>query len=174
MTRASRPARPPVPSLPTFEALDRTHREVLVTLRRLEALLGRLEAVGIDDTARAEARAVCEFFEEGARQHHADEESFVFPALLRSTDAELVQHVQRLQQDHGWLEEDWIELAPQLQAVAEGYSWYDLNTLQHALPIFTQLYLDHIALEESLIYPEARRRHDADAAAQERRQALAA
>jgi hemerythrin-like domain-containing protein len=64
----------------------------------------------------------------------------------------------RLQQDHGWLEEDWLELSPQLQAVAEGYSWYDLDTLRAGVPIFTELYRDHIALEESMIYPEARRR----------------
>ena len=101
-----------------------------------------------------------------ARQHHADEERVVFPGLLKSPDATLVQHVLRLQQDHGWLEEDWLELEPQLQAVAEGYSWYDLDTLRAALPIFEDLYRDHIALEESLIYPEARRQRQlADAAA---------
>ena len=46
----------------------------------------------------------------------------------------------------------------QLQAVAEGYSWYDLDALRAGVPIFTELYRDHIALEESMIYPEARRR----------------
>ena len=69
-----------------------------------------------------------------------------------------MQHVQRLQQGHGWLEEDWIELSTHIEAIANGYSWYDLTMLQHALPIFTALYHDHIALEESMIYPEARRR----------------
>ena len=63
----------------------------------------------------------------------------------------------RLQQDHGWLEEDWLELEPMLQAVAQGYSWYDLDMLRQATTVFTELYLDHIDLEESLIYPEAKR-----------------
>jgi hypothetical protein len=69
-----------------------------------------------------------------------------------------VQHVQRLQQGHGWLEEDWIELQPQLRAVAEGYDWYDPDCLRAAAPVFTELYLEHIALEENSVYPESRRR----------------
>ena len=89
--------------------------------------------------------------------HAAKTYNGLFPALLACGDAELRAHVERLQQDHGWLEEDWIELAPQLQAVAQGYSWYDLDMLRAALPVFAQLYLDHIDLEESLIYPEAKR-----------------
>lgn len=157
-TREARPLRPPVPALPTYEALDRTHHEVMLTLGRLGALLDHLEAHGVDASARQQAREICSFFSTHARQHHADEEALVFPGLLASDDVELVQHVRRLQQDHGWLEEDWIELAPQLQAVAEGYSWYDLDQLRHAVPVFAELYREHIALEESLIYPEARRR----------------
>ena len=69
-----------------------------------------------------------------------------------------MQHVKRLQQDHGWLEEDWLALQPPLSAIAEGYSWYDLDMLSHALPVFADLYQDHIELEESLIYPEAKAR----------------
>ena len=66
----------------------------------------------------------------------------------------------------GWLEEDWLELSPQLQAVAEGYSWYELDTLRQAVEVFAGLYQEHIALEESLIYPEARRQMAAEAARQ--------
>jgi hemerythrin-like domain-containing protein len=65
--------------------------------------------------------------------------------------------VRRLQQDHGWLEEDWLELQPQLRAVVEGYAWYDLEFLRAAVPVFTELYRDHIALEENIVYPESRR-----------------
>jgi hemerythrin-like domain-containing protein len=103
------------------------------------------------------AAQVVDFFSNSAREHHAEEERVVFPPLLTSPDEQLVHHVVRLQQDHGWLEEDWIELSPQLKAVSEGYSWYDLDLLRAAIPVFTELYLDHIDLEESLIYPEAKR-----------------
>ena len=72
-----------------------------------------------------------------------------------------MQHVRRLQQGHGWLEEDWLQLAPQIEAIANGYNWYDLTMLRNALPVFTALYHEHIGLEESLIYPEAKRHQQA-------------
>jgi hemerythrin-like domain-containing protein len=167
--RPARPARAAVPALPTFDALDETHRQVMLTLGQLGHLLEHLEAHGVDDSARQFAKEICRFFDDTARAHHAAEEQFVFPGLLNSGDAQIVQHVLRLQQDHGWLEEDWLELSPQLKAVAEGYSWYDLDLLRQILPIFADLYRDHISLEESMIYPEARRRQALQQAGEEGR-----
>lgn len=155
--RPARPQRPAVPPLPTFEALDKTHHEVMKTLERMKVLVNQIEAQGVDDSARSLAAEVCQFFDDTARAHHAAEEQFVFPRLLTSGDAVLVQHVQRLQQDHGWLEEDWHELQPQLQAIAEGYNWYDPDFLREAIPVFAELYRDHIALEETIVYPASRR-----------------
>lgn len=71
--------------------------------------------------------------------------------------------MQRLQQDHHWFEEDWLEIEPHLQAVARGWRDEHLAFLRDALPEFTALQHEHIALEESLIYPEARRRTGAGA-----------
>jgi len=167
--RAARPRRSAVPALPPLEALDQTHRQMLQVLHALKGLIERLDELGIDPQARAEAKKICAFFAGTARQHHADEETLVFPALVRTADAALIQHVLRLQQDHGWLEEDWLELAPQLQAVAEGYSWYELDTLRAGVDVFIALYHDHIALEESLIYPEAKRQLGAEAASRDQR-----
>lgn len=166
--KAARPARSAAPPLPALDALDRTHADMLKTLALFDELLSELDRAGLSERARSSARAVHGFFEGHARQHHADEEKHVFPGLLASGDAVLVQHVQRLQQDHGWLEEDWLELAPQIEAIGNGYNWYDLTMLRLSLPLFRALYEEHIGLEESLIYPEARRRHQAlaDAAAQ--------
>ena len=155
--RAARSARPAAPPLPTFEALDQTHRQVMLMLARLANLQERLENQGVDDVGRELAADICEFFDGHARAHHAAEEQFVFPALLGGVDEALIQQVHRLQQDHGWLEEDWLELQPQLKAVAEGYSWYDIDALRAAIPIFNELYRDHIALEEGVVYPASRR-----------------
>jgi hemerythrin-like domain-containing protein len=155
--RPARPTRPPVPPLPEFEVLDQTHRAALETLKDFEQLLAHLGEHGPDETARASAAKIMDFFAGPARTHHADEEKLVFPSLLNSSNVELVQHVRRLQQDHGWLDEDWRELAPQIEAIAKGYNWYDLAILQHALPVFTALYHEHIALEETVVYPEAKR-----------------
>jgi hemerythrin-like domain-containing protein len=159
----NRPARPAVPALPSMEALDRTHHAVLDMLVCIRDLLNHLDDHGADGHAQQRAKEICAFFGESARQHHADEETLIFPPLLRSGDAEIVQQVKRLQQDHGWLEEDWLELAPQLTAVAQGYTGYDLDLLRSGLDVFAELYREHIALEESMIYPAARRRAQIEA-----------
>lgn len=157
-TRRARPSRPAVPPLPSFESLDQTHHEVMRTLGQLTLLLEHLETAGADERARALANEICAFFDATARAHHAAEEQLVFPDLLGSGDEELVQHVKRLQQDHGWLEEDWLELAPHLRAASHGYNGYDIDILREAIPVFTDLYRDHIALEETIVYPAARSR----------------
>lgn len=162
--RATRPPRAPVVPPSGFEALDQTHRQVQAMLQRFGALLDHVDDNGPDETARRIAGEIRAFFDAHARQHHADEEKLVFPALLTSGDAALVHHVRRLQQDHGWLEEDWLALAPQIEAIESGYNWYDLDMLRHALPVFAALYDEHIVLEESVVYPAARRHQQALAA----------
>lgn len=158
LQRPARPVRPAVAPLLTFEALDATHREVMLMLERMLQLVEQVDRQGADTPARQNAAGICDFFDRTARAHHAAEDQFVFPGLLSSGDAALVQHVQRLQQDHGWLEEDWHELRPHLLTLAEGYNGFDLDFLRAAIPIFTDLYRDHIALEENIVYPESRRR----------------
>ncbi|MBN8505378.1 MAG: hemerythrin domain-containing protein [Burkholderiales bacterium] len=145
---------------------------VLQMLGEMEVLLSLLESQGAVPEARRMAREIHGFFEGHARQHHADEERSVFPGLLASNDESLRHHVLRLQQDHGWLEEDWRVLAPQLEAVAQGYNWFELPMLRLALPVFRELYEEHIALEESLIYPAAMRREAALAEGARAREAL--
>lgn len=142
---------------PTMDSLDAMHREILATLTQLEHLVARLAVQGCDTVAQQAAQAICGFFATTAREHHLQEEQAVFPPLLARADTELVQQIQRLQQDHGWLEEDWIELSPLLQAVAQGQNVYDVDTLREGVNVFVNLYHEHIALEDSLIYPAARR-----------------
>ena len=154
--RSVRPARPAVPVPSDFEVLDPAHRAAIDMLQHLDILVRRLADRGVDAEARHQAREVLDYFNGPGLGHHAQEESQVFPALLASGDAELVQHVQRLRQDHGWIEEDWRELAPQIDAIANGYDWYDLAVLQAAVPIFSALCHEHIALEECVVYPAAK------------------
>jgi len=146
------------PYVDGFEVLDRCHRETLEVLETLSGLLLHLESGTVDPIARELARRIVHHFGSVSRLHHEDEERHVFPVLARSGDPVVVDAVLRLQQDHDWLEEDWMELSPQLDAVACGHPWYDLDALREAVAVFTALSQDHIALEESLIYPEARAR----------------
>ena len=154
--RPPRPPRPATPALPAIELMDRTHnhtQQVLLQMVQLADLLGHAAPPA---AAAALAAQVCHFFNGPVRGHHEAEETQVFPALLAGADAALRDHVRRLQQDHMWLEEDWLELEPHLQAVARGYCTDHREFLRAALPEFAELCHQHMALEESLVHPEAR------------------
>ena len=56
----------------------------------------------------------------------------------------------------------------ELRAIAAGYSWYDPDELRHGIGVFLELCREHIQLEESIIYPQAK----AVVAKLERRRAL--
>lgn len=139
-----------------FSVLDDCHRLTLAALDRLEVLLAQIERQEIDVVARTIAADIVHHFSQTVRQHHRDEERHVFPALASSADGEVVQAVLRLRQDHDWLEENWMEISPHLDAVASGQSWYDIDVLREGVAIFAALSRDHIALEESILYPQAR------------------
>ena len=141
-----------------LEGLDVCHRQMLFSLGKLSALIARLATFGPDADARETAREISDFFSTTVRLHHEDEERHVFPKMLAAGDPELVQAVRRLQTDHGWLEENGRDLSPHVAAVASGQSWYDLDLLRDGAAVFTALLHDHIALEESLIHPQARDR----------------
>jgi hemerythrin-like domain-containing protein len=142
-----------------FDVLDACHRQTLAMLDQLTTLVSRLETGGgADAQARAMAKEIVQFFSTTARQHHEDEERHVFPKLVTNAESQIVQAVLRLQQDHNWLEEDWMELSPHLDAIASGQSWYDLDLLREGVEIFAALSHEHVALEEACIYPQARER----------------
>jgi hemerythrin-like domain-containing protein len=141
-----------------FEALDACHRDIARHLAALGALARHIETDGIDDKARQQAGTIEAFFSGTSRQHHAEEERSVFPPLLSSGNTELANAVRTLQQDHGWIEENWIELAPRLRAIALGNGWTDPTEFQNYVEVFTELMDGHIALEETLIYPESKAR----------------
>ena len=145
-------------SIAVFEFLDSTHKDIQVQVRQLHNLVDAIESDGLNPANRALARRVVDYFSHEARQHHLDEEKHIFPPLLASQDPEIVQATEHLIQDHGWLEENWIQIAPSLEAASSGNLWFDPVELRHALEVFEALYLDHILLEESLAYPEAKKR----------------
>jgi len=153
------PDRSAHPSLDdAFEVLDACHKKILLALDKLSALVARLETAGTDPEACSMASEVLTFFSTTVRLHHEDEERHIFPGLATDGDAETVQAVLRLQQDHDWLEEDWMALSPHLAAIAAGQTWWEVESLRDGVTVFSALLRDHIALEESLIYPQARQR----------------
>lgn len=155
MPAATTDSKTPV-MLDGFEVLDACHRETILRLGELAELVASLDGDAPGAAARQAAAAIVAFFSTTARQHHEDEEQHVFPALIAAGNEEVVQAVQRLRQDHGWLQADWNEIEPQLDALASGQAWVDLDVLREGAEIFVALSRDHVALEEAFIYPQAR------------------
>lgn len=152
-----------------FEALDACHQQIQLHLAQLSGLMPQIDA-GADDMAfRKQIEAIEAFFSSTSRQHHAEEEKNIFPPLLANGNAELVQAVHTLQQDHGWIEQNWIELAPMLRAIAQGEDWVDPAELKNAVDVFLALMNDHIVLEETLIYPESKAQFAEELAARNER-----
>jgi hemerythrin-like domain-containing protein len=145
-----------VPEPPPFEALDACHRQILSHLEALTELAQHVETSGVDAETQQRAGAIEVFFSNTSRDHHVQEEKTVFTPLLASGDAVITEAVRTLQQDHGWIEENWIELAPQLSAIASGNNWPDAAEFLHGVQVFVELCTGHIALEETLVYPESR------------------
>ena len=147
-----------VPVSDPLSPLDACHRRTLAVVAELRALPSAIDRGGVTPTVRAAAASIAHFLSATARAHHEDEERQVFPPLLASGDPALVDTVRRLQQDHGWLEENWLELEPQLTAIATNCGAWDIDVLSAAIDVLSDLYRDHIELEESIAYPEARAR----------------
>ncbi len=142
-----------------FEMLEACHERVQRSLRLLEKLQAYLVNQGHDASAAQAARDVLRYFDLAAPLHHQDEELHVFPLLLAQGDGDLTAAVHRLQADHRTMEQAWLSAASVLRGIADATSsaWQPLQAPQvAALRDFSDLYGDHIALEERLVYPNAR------------------
>lgn len=125
------------------------------TLRRLPA---HLAAHGADADARQAAANVMRYFDTAGRNHHADEECDLFPALLESmagSDAVCLRDITTaLTREHRELDGVWRTLRAQLQSLAQG----DASALDAAtVDDFVNRHARHIAREEDELLPMARR-----------------
>ena len=136
--------------------VDRCHLQMMIVVCELELLAAAVERHGFSGSVRASARSIASFFSTDAQRHHQDEERHIFPWLLANAGPGRLQAVLELQQDHRWLEEDWLKLAPQVQAVADGVDRNDRATLRQDAALFAALHRNHIAREDALIDLESR------------------
>jgi hemerythrin-like domain-containing protein len=139
-----------------------------VRLEQRAALLARLaEHVrqhGSDADARATAGHVMRCFDEDCPMHHEDEEIDLFPLLRAATRPAEAARVEiliaALLAQHQDMDVVFAAVRPQLAAIADGR----LATLDPALvDRLHTLSLEHVALEESELFPFARDHLDAAA-----------
>lgn len=143
-----------------FEMLEACHQRVERSLKLLQRLLRYLHDKGHDESARSAARDVLRYFDVAAPLHHQDEELHVFPPLLAGADLSVRMVVQKLMQDHQHMETAWQQARLVLCRVADTPvgAWVPLQPAQvRLLQHFAGLYDQHIADEEGLVYPAARR-----------------
>ena len=88
----------------------------LATLARLQR---HLPEHGCDKDARAAARAILQYFDSAAPNHHADEEQSIFPRLAAAVPA-AAGLIAGLDADHAALAANWRRLRPMLAAIAAG------------------------------------------------------
>lgn len=150
------PAASPPPD--GFEVLDACHREMLQQLQALDALVHRLSGSALDAQQRDDVERAIAFFTGTARVHNSDEERHVFPVLRRGGDEALAQEVDRLSEDHAWIEIHWLDVQAQLEAALAGLRSYGPQALRSAVDPFLAISREHIEAEERLLYPQARAR----------------
>lgn len=141
-----------------LEMLAACHQRVESQCTTLLRLVPHVAAHGADRQAREAAAAVLRYFDTAARDHHADEEIDLFPALIESmagSDAVCLRGLTAsLSADHRELERCWRGLRHALEPLADGQP----ATLAAAeVQAFVERYRQHIAREEAELLPMAAR-----------------
>lgn len=139
-----------------FEMLAACHERVARMLTLLARLRAHLAQTGWDPSVAQAAQDVMRYFDQAAPQHHDDEERHVFPHLLALPDTGLHSVVRRLQQDHLDMAVGWAQARTVLAALQDGPATFDAAADQ-VLSDFAGLYDRHVADEDTLVYPAARR-----------------
>lgn len=118
----------------------------------LEKLLLHLPQHGSDVQAQQAARAILNYFDTAAVQHHDDEERNLFPLLEQAGSGEWCDLVELLTHEHDDLALLWRALRPPLQALSQG----EIPALNTALfERFIALNRSHLAFENERVLPLA-------------------
>lgn len=141
-----------------LEMLAACHGRVERQCALLRRLVPHLAAHGADDQARDAAASIMRYFDSAARDHHADEEVDLFPALIESMAGSdpvcLRELVDALRTEHRALEQRWHDLRRALEPIAAGQA---AALDADAVAAFADLYARHIAREEAELLPMAAR-----------------
>ena len=141
-----------------LEMLAACHLRVEQQCATLRRLGPHLVSHGADPDARSAAASVLRYFDVSARDHHADEEVDLFPALIESmagSDAVCLRELTAaLTAEHRELERHWCAMRIGLDQVAAGNP---LALAPDDVQAFVSLYERHIAREEAELLPMAGR-----------------
>lgn len=138
--------------------LKHCHGRIRKQLATLDKLLMHLPQHGADVEAQQAAHAVLRYFNDAAPLHHEDEEEDLLPQLEASAGGDDARELQvllpRILDEHREMANLWLALDRELSTIATGHS-AQLSPTDVAR--FACLYDAHMALEESVIAPMAKR-----------------
>jgi hemerythrin-like domain-containing protein len=146
----------PAPSFDEpVEMLKACHERIAAQCATLEKLAAHLPMHGADAQAQQAARNIRRYFDTAGANHHADEEQDLFPILIEVSErlpSPVADRIASLLDEHRSMEAAWAQLRLVLADIADGKArplgrvWAD---------DFVGAYRDHIAREESEIFPSA-------------------
>jgi hemerythrin-like domain-containing protein len=142
----------------SLDMLPACHRRVEQQCSTLRRLAAQLSYDAPDEDARVAAAAGMRSFGSAAKDHHADEETDLFSALLESmagSDAVCIRDlIDSLTLDHRALESRWRRLRAVLQSVAAGAP---VTLASTDVEPFLRFFERHIAREDAELLPMASR-----------------
>ncbi len=136
------------------------HRRIERFLAVLVAVTAREKGGALSDQRRNELSTALTYFRDAAPRHTADEEESLFPRLRQSPDAgvrEALARLDRLEHDHARAAraQDEVDRLGRQWLTAGELPPEDAARLASVLGELAELYREHIALEDTGIFPLA-------------------
>lgn len=138
--------------------LSDCHRRIERFLSTLLTIAGQTHGAEMNSDQRLALKTALRYFRESAPRHTADEEESLFPYLrTRALPATVSEQIASLEREH----EQATAYHHQIDCI--GHRWLaegelqagDLQTLTSALAALTHLYREHLAIEDTVIFPFA-------------------
>ncbi|MDO8068665.1 MULTISPECIES: pyridoxamine 5'-phosphate oxidase [unclassified Janthinobacterium] len=149
-------------SVPGFDqpiaVLKHCHDKIRKQLTTLQNLLGHLAQHGNTADAQQAAKAVLQYFNKAAHLHHDDEEQDLMPMLQATATGDdaalLTTLVPEILADHQRMDQAWLTLRPELDAIAVGTG---TQLSADGVRDYVAAYQAHMAKEEGQLAPMAKR-----------------
>lgn len=143
-----------------LEVLAACHERIERQCATLERLASHLATAGADEAARTAARSVICYFTRAAIDHHADEETDLFPALreaMAGSDALCLRTLlDSLVAEHVTLAAHWRRLHPLLEKVGAGET-PPVGHFASTMMVLNNAYRAHLVRENQELLPMAAR-----------------
>ncbi|MBW3508846.1 MULTISPECIES: pyridoxamine 5'-phosphate oxidase [Janthinobacterium] len=149
-------------SVPGFDqpiaVLKHCHDKIRKQLTTLQNLLGHLAQHGNTTDAQQAAKAVLQYFNKAAHLHHDDEEQDLMPMLQATATGDdaalLATLVPEILADHQRMDQAWLTLRPELDAIAAGTG---TQLSAEGVAAYVAAYQAHMTKEEGHLAPMAKR-----------------